>query len=80
MSRQQVQRLVVHELGKSNNPMSVSDLVGLIRRGHATSQEVSDFEIRSAVVALTAFGKLDMTSGSKIAVARAADERSLVHG
>ncbi len=78
MSRHQVQRLVVDELRKANAPVTVSALISQIRREHPAAHQVTDFDIRSAVVALTAFGTLDMTASSEVAVSRT--EPALAHG
>ena len=78
MSRHQVQRLVVDELRKSNVPLTVSALISQIRREHQTVQQVTDFDIRSAIVALTAFGTLDMTASSEVAVSKT--EPAPAHG
>jgi len=80
MSRHQVQRLVVDELRRSNRPLTVSALISQMRREHTMAVQVTDFEIRTAVIALTAFGTLEMAASGEVAVSVPQTTPTLAHG
>ena len=69
MGKDQVQQFVISELGKTSDPISVSDLLTRIRSTYAEAVSTPDFDFRAAVVALTAHGTLDMDTNSRVSLA-----------
>jgi hypothetical protein len=68
MSRQAIQKAVVEELRQYGRPMSVRELVERIRRDRPELKQVADFDVRSAVLAMTAIGAIESTATNQVAV------------
>jgi len=71
MSRQDIQKAVLNELRRSAHPISVRELVEQVRKRLPEFKQVSDFEFRSAVVAMTAGGILESTPTNEVAASAA---------
>ena len=79
MSKQAIQRAVVEELRRSARPLTVRELVERIRRS-AEFNQVPEFDLRSAVLAMTAVGEIESTSTNQIAVRSSAAAAEAVRG
>ena len=79
MSRQAIQKAVFEELRQSGRPMSVRELLERIRRERPEFKQVADFDLRSAVLAMTAIGAIESTPTNQVAV-RAAEPAAAARG
>jgi len=66
MSRQDVQKAVIALLRSAKQPLRVGDLIAAIRNEKPAFAHVRDFEIRTAVLALTANGQIHSTSTNRV--------------
>ena len=68
MGRQIIQKAVVTALMSSQEPMSVRELIAQVRKANPAFGNVPDFDIRSAVLAMTANGTIQSTSTNQLEV------------
>ncbi len=68
MSRQLIQKAVFTTLQRVHHPISVRELIEHLRTDDAAFNSVPDFDIRSAVLALTANGTIQSTSTNQVEV------------
>lgn len=66
MSRQAIQKAVYDALRQSGRSMTVRELVDLVRHQHPELQQVADFDIRAAILAMTAVGAIESTSTGQV--------------
>lgn len=68
MSRQVIQKAVFTALQRVHHPISVRELMEQLRTDDPAFRDVPDFDIRSAVLALTANGTVQSTSTNQVEV------------
>jgi hypothetical protein len=62
MSRQLIQKAVLTALQRAHHPVSVRELMEHLRATDPAFNDVPDFDIRSAVLAMTANGTIQPTA------------------
>ena len=72
MSRQLIQKAVLTALQRAHQPVSVRELMERLRTADPAFNNVADFDIRSAVLAMAANGTIQSTSTNQVEVRPAA--------
>jgi hypothetical protein len=68
MSTQTIQKTVLTVLQLAHHPISVRELIAQVRAQNPDFISVSDFDLRSAVLAMTANGTIQSTSTNQVVV------------
>lgn len=71
MSGKSIQKAVLMELKQHGKPISVRELVALVRRDRPEFRAVADFDFRSAILAMSAVGAIESKPNNHIVVAQA---------
>ena len=66
MSSENVQKIVLAELRDSGVPMTVSQIIEQVRRTHSEFNNVPDFDIRAAILAMLSIGAVESTRMNQI--------------
>lgn len=68
MSNKSIQKAVLAELHRDGQPLSVRELIARVRQGRPEFTTVADFDVRSAILAMTAVGAIECTPTNQITV------------
>lgn len=66
MSNRSIQKAVLAELRQYGQPISIRELMALVRQGRPEFKSVADFDFRSAILAMRAIGAIESTPTNQI--------------
>lgn len=68
MNSKSIQKAILAELREYGQPISIRELIARLRKGRPEFTTVADFDLRSAILAMTAVGAIESTPTNQVTV------------